>query len=71
MVLRHLARIESLALSDAGRKVAQRHHVSVADALEPEPVRHLGAFINKKLPQLFKLMSPARRAEVLDSLDAP
>ena len=70
VTLRHLARIEALALSDAGRKVAQRHHLHIADAIEPDPVGHLETFTTKKLPQLLKLMSPARRAEVLDSLDA-
>ena len=64
MVLRHLARIEALALSDAGRKVAKRYGVHVADAIEPSPVAHIKAFVSKKLPRLLKLMSDARRAEV-------
>jgi hypothetical protein len=62
--LRHLARIEALALSDAGRKVAQRYGVYVADAIDPAPVAHIEAFARKKLPQLLKLMSAARRAEL-------
>jgi hypothetical protein len=62
--LRHLARIEAMALSDAGRKVAQRYGVYVADAIDPAPVAHLEPFVSKKLPQLLKLMSAARRSEL-------
>jgi hypothetical protein len=64
VALRHLARIESLALSDAGRKVAKRYAVHVADAIDPAPVEHIKAFVSKKLPQLLKLMSDARRSEL-------
>jgi hypothetical protein len=64
VALRHLARIESLALSDAGRKVARRYGVHVADAIDLSPVRHIEAFVSKKLPQLLGLMSNARRAEI-------
>lgn len=64
VALRHLARIEALALSAAGRKVARRHGVYVADAIDPAPVRHIKPFVSKKLPQLLKLMSAARRAEL-------
>jgi hypothetical protein len=60
--LRHLARIEALALSDAGRKVAQRYGVYVADAIDPAPMAHIESFVSKKLPQLLKLMSAARRS---------
>jgi hypothetical protein len=62
--LRHLRRIEGLALSDAGRKVAKRYHVHVADAIAPEPFLHIKAFMAKKLPQLLNLMSVQRRAQV-------
>jgi hypothetical protein len=65
VALRHLARIERLALSDAGRKVAKRHGVHVADAIDPSPVRHVEPFMSQKLPQLLKLMSATRRAELL------
>jgi hypothetical protein len=64
VVLRHLARLETLALSDAGRKVAKRFGVHVADAIDPRPVGHIKSFVSKKLPQLLKLMSAARRAEL-------
>jgi hypothetical protein len=55
--LRHLRRVESLALSDAGRKVAKRYQEFVADAIDPLPLLHLKPFATKKLPQLMKLMS--------------
>ena len=64
VALRHLARIEGLALSDAGRKVANRYGVHVADAIDPSPVLHIKAFVSKKLPRLLKLMSDARRAQL-------
>lgn len=64
VVLRHLCRIEGLALSDAGRKVARRHDVHVADAIEPAGARDLQAFVARKLPQLLKLMSSQRRVEL-------
>jgi hypothetical protein len=64
VVLRHLARLETLSLSDAGRKVAKRYGVHVADAIDPRPVGHIQSFVSKKLPQLLKLMSAARRAEL-------
>lgn len=64
VALRHLQRIETLALSDAGRKVARRYQVHVADAIEPAPVAHIKSFMSKKLPQLLTLMSVARRAEL-------
>lgn len=64
VVLRHLARLEGLGLSDAGRKVAKRYGVHVADAIDPEPVVHIKSFMTKKLPQLLNLMSAARRTEL-------
>jgi len=67
VVLRHFARIESLALSDAGRKGAKRYGVHVADAIDPALVGHIKPFVSKKLPRLLKLMSAARRAELVNS----
>jgi hypothetical protein len=64
VVLRHFSRIERMALSDAGRKVARRHGVHVADAIEPSPAIHIATFVAKKLPELLKLMSGSRRAEI-------
>jgi hypothetical protein len=64
IVLGHISRIESMAASDAGRKVAKRHCLHVADAIDPQPVTHVKAFMAKKLPQLLSLMSPSRRAEL-------
>ncbi len=65
VTLRHVARIESLALTDAGRKVARRYGIHVADAIDPAPVLHIKPFASRKLPQLLKLMSKARRDELL------
>jgi hypothetical protein len=64
VVLGHLARLESLALSDAGRKVAKRFGVHVADAIDPGPASHIASFVSKKLPQLLKLMSAERRTDL-------
>ena len=61
MALRHIGRIETMALSDAGRKVARRFGLHVADAIEPGPVMHIKPFTGTKLPQLLKLMSKERR----------
>lgn len=70
IALRHFSRIERMALSDAGRKVARRHGVHVADAIEPSPVLHMDAFVANKLPQLLKLMSADRRVEIQALLKA-
>jgi hypothetical protein len=64
VVLGHLARIERLARSDAGRKVAKRNDLYVADAIDPAPVKHIRQFMSKKFPQLLQLMSQRRRAEL-------
>ena len=64
VTLRHLRRIETLALSDAGRKVAKRFQVHVADAIDPVPLLHIESFRVKKLPQLLALMSSERQAQI-------
>ncbi len=64
VTLRHLRRIETLALSDAGRKVAKRYKVHVADAIDPQPVLHIESFATKRLPQLLSLMSSERQAQL-------
>jgi len=68
VALQHVRRIETLALSDAGRKLAKRLAIHVADAIEPSPLMHLAAFATRKLPQLLKLMSATRRAQIEGSL---
>ena len=67
VTLRHLRRIEALALSDAGRKVAKRYNVHVADAIDPVPLLHIESFAAKKLPQLLPLMSSERQAQITAS----
>lgn len=62
--LRHLRRIETLALSDAGRKIAKRYDIHVADAIDPIPLLHIRSFKAKKLPQLLRLMSRERQSEL-------
>jgi len=59
-----VSRIEKMAESDVGRKVAQRHGLFVADAIDPAPLAHVASFVTKKLPQRLELMSPARRARL-------
>lgn len=64
VTLRHLRRIQTLALSDAGRKVAKRYQVHVADAIDPLPLLHIESFKTKKLPQLLALMSNEWRMQI-------
>lgn len=56
-VLMYIKLVEHLALSDAGRKVAERFGVHVADAIDPQWVHH--ALFHAQKPQLRSLMSPA------------
>lgn len=64
VILKHLNRIERMMLSDAGRKIAKRFSVHVADAMEfPGLTSHSG-FMAKKLPQIVACMSPARIEEL-------
>jgi hypothetical protein len=67
ILMKHVQRIERMALSDAGRKVARRYGIHVADALEfPGLLDHESSFATKKLPQLIGLMSASRVQELRD-----
>ena len=62
LVLKHLKRIVALARCDAGRKVARRFGLHVADGITPAVSADLPAFMAKELPLLRPLMSAAARA---------
>jgi hypothetical protein len=67
ITLKHVQRIERMALSDAGRKLAKRYGVRVADALEFPGLLDHEDFVTEKLPQLMRLMSESRVQELRDN----
>jgi hypothetical protein len=54
--------------TDAGKKVAKRFGVHVADAIEPAAVA-MPAFFSSHLPRLLPVMSSQRRAELMGYVD--
>jgi hypothetical protein len=62
LLLSHLKRIATMARSDAGRKVARRFALHVADGIDPSVVADLPAFRAKELPLLLPLLSEAVQA---------